>query len=215
MSAAIPANAGTTIYGTKVGMTRVFDGNEAVAVTVIECQPNDIVELKTVEKHGHAALKVAVGEKRRKPTKALAGEFKKADVAPRLFLREVPVPSAMKPDEVKPGARLQVSLLDSKKLVSVTGIIKGRGFAGVMKRHNFKGHKMTHGTMGHRGPGSIGCRMDPGRVWKGKRMAGHYGDEQVTISNLKIVSIDAESHLVVVKGAIPGPNGGLVAIKQA
>jgi large subunit ribosomal protein L3 len=86
----------------------------------------------------------------------------------------------------------------------------------VMKRHNFKGHKMTHGTMGHRGPGSIGCRMDPGRVWKGKRMAGHYGgDEQVTISNLKIVSIDAESHLVVVAGAIPGPNGGLVAIKQA
>jgi large subunit ribosomal protein L3 len=203
------------IYGTKVGMTRVFDGNEAVAVTVIECLPNDIVELKTVEKHGHAALKVAVGEKRRKPTKALAGEFKKADVAPRLFLREVPVPSSMKADEVKPGARLQVSLLDSKKLVSVTGEIKGRGFAGVMKRHNFKGHKMTHGTMGHRGPGSIGCRMDPGRVWKGKRMAGHYGDEQVTISNLKIVSIDAESHLVVVKGAIPGPNGGLVAIKQA
>lgn len=203
------------IYGTKVGMTRVFDGNEAVAVTVIECLPNDIVELKTVEKHGHAALKVAVGDKRRKPTKALAGEFKKADVAPRLFLREVPVPSSMKADEVKPGARLQVSLLDSKKLVSVTGEIKGRGFAGVMKRHNFKGHKMTHGTMGHRGPGSIGCRMDPGRVWKGKRMAGHYGDEQVTISNLKIVSIDAESHLVVVKGAIPGPNGGLVAIKQA
>jgi large subunit ribosomal protein L3 len=203
------------IYGTKVGMTRVFDGNNAVAVTVVECLPNDIVELKTVEKHGHAALKVAVGDKRRKPTKALAGEFKKADVAPRLFLREVPVPTGLKADEVKLGARLQVSLLDAKKLVSVTGEIKGRGFAGVMKRHNFKGHKMTHGTMGHRGPGSIGCRMDPGRVWKGKRMAGHYGDEQVTISNLKIVSIDAESHLVVIAGAIPGPNGGLVAIKQA
>ena len=203
------------IYGTKVGMTRVFDGNEAVAVTVIECLPNDIVELKTIEKHGHAALKVAVGDKRRKPTKALAGEFKKADVAPRLFLREVPVPTGLKADEVKLGARLQVSLLDAKKLLSVTGEIKGRGIAGVMKRHNFKGHKMTHGTMGHRGPGSIGCRMDPGRVWKGKRMAGHYGDEQVTISNLKIVSIDAESHLVVIAGAIPGPNGGLVAIKQA
>src|ERR1043165_2986671 len=100
------------IYGTKVGMTRVFDGNEAVAVTVIECLPNDIVELKTIEKHGHAALKVAVGDKRRKPTKPLAGEFKKADVAPRLFLREVPVPTGMKADEVKLGARLQVSLLD-------------------------------------------------------------------------------------------------------
>jgi large subunit ribosomal protein L3 len=202
------------IFGTKVGMTRIFDGNDSVAVTVVECLPNDIVELKTVEKHGHSAVKVAVGAKRRKPTKPLAGEFKKADVAPRRFLREVPVPASLK-DTAKPGVRLQVSLLDASKLVSVTGETKGRGFTGVMKRHNFSGHKMTHGTMGHRTPGSIGCRMDPGRVWKGKRMAGHYGEEQVTISNLKIVSIDAESHLVVIKGAIPGPNGGLVAIKQA
>ena len=203
------------IFGTKVGMTRIFDGNDSVAVTVIECLPNDIVELKTVEKHGHSAIKVAVGAKRRKPTKPIAGEFKKADVAPRRFLREVPVPASLKAEDVKHGARLVVSLLDASKMVSITGQTKGRGFTGVMKRHNFSGHKMTHGTMGHRTPGSIGCRMDPGRVWKGKRMAGHYGDEQVTISNLKIVSIDAESHLVVIKGAIPGPNGGLVSIKQA
>jgi large subunit ribosomal protein L3 len=203
------------IFGTKVGMTRIFDGNDSVAVTVIECLPNDIVELKTVEKHGHSAIKVAVGAKRRKPTKPIAGEFKKADVAPRRFLREVPVPASLKAEDVKLGARLVVSLLDKSKMVSITGQTKGRGFTGVMKRHNFSGHKMTHGTMGHRTPGSIGCRMDPGRVWKGKRMAGHYGDEQVTISNLKIVSIDAESHLVVIKGAIPGPNGGLVSIKQA
>lgn len=203
------------IFGTKVGMTRIFDGNDSVAVTVIECLPNDIVELKTIEKHGHSAIKVAVGAKRRKPTKPIAGEFKKADVAPRRFLREVPVPVSLKAEDVKLGARLVVSLLDASKLVSITGQTKGRGFTGVMKRHNFSGHKMTHGTMGHRTPGSIGCRMDPGRVWKGKRMAGHYGDEQVTISNLKIVSIDAESHLVVIKGAIPGPNGGLVSIKQS
>lgn len=203
------------IFGTKVGMTRIFDGNDSVAVTVIECLPNDIVELKTVEKHGHSAIKVAVGAKRRKPTKPIAGEFKKADVAPRRFLREVPVPASLKAEDVKLGARLVVSLLDASKMVSITGQTKGRGFTGVMKRHNFSGHKMTHGTMGHRTPGSIGCRMDPGRVWKGKRMAGHYGDEQVTISNLKIVSIDAESHLVVIKGAIPGPNGGLVSIKQS
>jgi large subunit ribosomal protein L3 len=203
------------LYGTKVGMTRVFDGNQAIAVTVIECMPNDIVEIKTAEKHGHSAVKVAVGPKSRTATKPLAGEYKKADVAPRRFLREIPVPAGLKAEDVKAGTRLQVSLLDTKKLVSVTGETKGRGFAGVMKRHNFKGHKMTHGTMGHRGPGSIGCRMDPGRVWKGKRMAGHYGTEQVTIKNLQIVSIDAESNLVVIKGAIPGPNGGLVAIKQA
>jgi large subunit ribosomal protein L3 len=203
------------LYGTKVGMTRVFDGNTSVAVTVIECLPNDIVEIKTAEKHGHDAVKVAVGHKRRKPSKPLAGEFKKADVAPRRFMREIPVPASLKAEELKPGARLQVSLLDTAKLVAVTGHTKGRGFTGVMKRHNFSGHKMTHGTMGHRGPGSIGCRMDPGRVFKNMKMAGHYGDEQVTIKNLKIVSIDTESHLVVIAGAIPGPNGGLVAIKQA
>ena len=206
---------GIALYGTKVGMTRIFDDGLAVAVTVIECLPNDVVEIKTAEKHGHSAVKVAVGAKKRKPTKALAGEFKKADVAPRRFLREIPIPESMKPDEVKLGAKLQVTLLDAKKLVSVTGVSKGTGFTGVMKRHNFSGHKMTHGSMNHRGPGSIGCRMDPGRVFKGKRMAGHDGDTQVTIPNLKIVSIDAESHLVVIKGAIPGPNGGLVAIKQA
>jgi large subunit ribosomal protein L3 len=202
------------LYGTKVGMTRVFDGDVAVSVTVIEVLSNDIVEVKTAEKHGHAAVKVAVGEKKRKPTKALAGEFKKADVAPRRHLREVPIPEGFKPEEVKPGAKLQVTLLDIKKLVSVTGRTKGCGFTGVMKRHNFSGHKMTHGSMSHRGPGSIGCRMDPGRVFKNMKMAGHYGDEQVTVRNLKIVNIDAESNLLVIRGAIPGPKGGLVAIKQ-
>lgn len=202
------------LYGTKVGMTRVFDGDVAVPVTVIEVLSNDVVEIKTAEKHGHAAVKVAVGSKRRKPSKALAGEYKKADVAPRRFLREIPVPAGLKQDDVKLGAKLQVTLLDVTKLVSITGQTKGRGFTGVMKRHNFSGHKMTHGSMSHRGPGSIGCRMDPGRVFKNMKMAGHYGDEQVTIRNLKIVNIDAESNLLVIKGAIPGPNGGLVAIKQ-
>jgi large subunit ribosomal protein L3 len=202
------------LYGTKVGMTRVFDGDVVVPVTVIQVLPNEIVEIKTAAKHGHDALKVAVGAKRRKPTKALAGEFKKADVAPRRFMREVPLVDGAKL-EAKPGAKLTVALLDAAKMVDVCGHTKGRGFTGVMKRHNFSGHKMTHGAMGHRTPGSIGCRMDPGRTFKGKRMAGHYGNEQVTIKNLKIVSIDAEQHLVVVRGAIPGPNGGLVSIKQA
>ena len=217
MATATPANPAKPgaekqkiLYGTKVGMTRIFDGDFAVGVTVIQVLPNEIVEIKTADKHGHDALKVAVGPKRRKPSKPVAGEFKKADVAPRRFLREIPLIG----DESKLGVKLTVALLDQAKLVDVSGIIKGRGFAGVMKRHNFSGHKMTHGSMSHRGPGSIGCRMDPGRTFKGMRMAGHWGDEQVTIKNLKIVSIDAEQHLVVVKGAIPGPNGGLVAIKQ-
>ena len=200
------------IYGTKVGMTRVFDGDVAVPVTVIQVLPNEVVEVKTTDKHGHDAIKVAVGPARKKPTKSIAGEFKKADVAPRRFLREVPLIAGV---EAKAGSKITVSALDIAKLVDISGIIKGRGFAGVMKRHNFKGHKMTHGSMSHRGPGSIGCRMDPGRVFPGMRMAGHWGNEQVTIKNLKIVSLDTEQHLVVIRGAIPGPNGGLVAIKQA
>ncbi len=197
------------LYGTKVGMTRVFAGDQVVPVTVIQCLPNDVVEVKTAEKHGYVALKVAVGEKRRKPIKALAGEYKKADVAPRRHLREVPVV-----DGVAAGGKVTVSALDLAKICDISGTIKGRGFAGVMKRHNFSGHKATHGTCKHRGPGSIGCRMDPGRVFKNKRMAGHWGNEQVTIKNLSIVSVDADKHIVVVKGAIPGPNGGLVWITQ-
>ncbi|MBA3686019.1 MAG: 50S ribosomal protein L3 [Planctomycetes bacterium] len=197
------------IYGTKVGMSRIFDGDQAIPVTVIEVQPNEIVEVKTAEKHGYQAVKVAVGKKRRKPTKALAGEFKKSDVAPRRFLREIPTV-----DGAVAGGKVGVGILDIKVLVDVSGLIKGRGFAGVMKRHNFSGHKATHGTCKHRGPGSIGCRMDPGRVFKNKRMAGHWGNEQVTVRNLRIVSIDAEKNILVLKGAIPGANGGLVAIKQ-
>jgi large subunit ribosomal protein L3 len=202
------------LYGTKVGMTRVFDGDIVVPVTVIQVLPNEVIEVKTADKHGHDAIKVAVGGKKRKPNKALAGEFKKADVAPRHFMREIPV-IAGDSEQKKAGAKLTVALLDLAKLIDVIGQSKGRGFAGVVKRHNFGGHKMTHGAMGHRTPGSIGCRMDPGRTFKGQRMAGRWGNEQVTIKNLKIVSIDTEQHLVVVRGAIPGPTGGLVAIKQA
>lgn len=201
---------GATIYGTKVGMSRIFDGDQAIPVTVVEVVPNEVVEVKTAEKHGVAALKVAVGARKRKVTKALAGEYKKADVAPRRFLREIP-----QVDGVAVGGKVTLAVLDPKKLVDVSGIIKGRGFAGVMKRHNFSGHKATHGTCKHRGPGSIGCRMDPGRVFKNKRMAGHWGDEQVTVRNLVIVSVDAEKNLVVLKGAIPGATGGLVALQQA
>jgi len=197
------------LYGTKVGMTRVFDGDQVVPVTVIECTPNEVVQVKTKDHDGADALKVAVGARKKNTSKAIAGEFKKAGVELRSFLKEVPVQG-----EAKAGAKLTVSLLDAAKLCNIIGWNKGRGFAGVMKRHNFSGHKATHGTMGHRTPGSVGCRMDPGKTFKGQRMAGRFGSEQTTIKNLKIVSIDAEKNLVVVKGAIPGPNGGLIAITQ-
>jgi large subunit ribosomal protein L3 len=200
------------LYGTKVGMTRVFDGDIAVPVTVIQCLPNEVVQVKTKTAAGTDALKVAVGVRRRKVSKPLAGEYKKADVAPRQALRDVPVAQGV---EAKPGAKLTVQLLDAKKLCDVIGTTKGRGTTGVMKRHNFAGQLASHGAMGERRPGSIGCRMDPARIALGMKMAGVYGSERVTVKNLKIVSIDPENHLVVVKGAIPGPNGGLVAIQQA
>jgi large subunit ribosomal protein L3 len=201
------------IYGTKVGMTRVFQGEAAVAVTVIECTPNEVVQIKTAQNDGVDALKIAVGRSVKNRSKPVAGEYAKAGVKPRQFLKDVGVDS-LKGAEAKPGATISVDVLDPKKLVDVVGWNKGRGFAGVMKRHNFSGHKATHGTMGHRTPGSVGCRMDPGKTFKGQRMAGHWGCERVTIRNLVIVSIDAEKNLVVVKGAVPGPAGGLIALQQ-
>ncbi len=198
-----------TVYGTKVGMTRVFEGDVVIPVTVVQVEPNEVVEVKTNEKHGYAGLKVACGPKRRKPSKSIAGEYKKADVAPRRFLREVP---AMADTAV--GAKLTVDVLNAETMVDVTGTSKGRGFAGVMKRWNFKGGRGSHGCQGHRLPGAIGSRMDPGKVFKNKKMAGHYGHEQVTVRNLMVVKIDTENNLVLIKGAIPGPNGGLVSIRQ-
>lgn len=200
------------LYGTKVGMTRVYDGEIAVPVTVIQCLPNEVIEVKSKDKHGFDGLKVAVGKLRRKASKPIAGEFKKADVAMRQSMREVPVAAGV---EAKAGAKLTVALLDGKKLCDVVGNTKGRGFTGVMKRWNFSGQSASHGHMGERRPGSIGARMDPARVALGRTMAGRYGNERVTVKNLKIVSIDAEHHLVLVKGAVPGPNGALVEIKQA
>lgn len=198
------------IYGTKVGMTRVYDGDVATPVTVIRVIPNEVVEVKTVEKHGYEALKVACGQRRKKAKgKPLAGEFSKVDAAPRQFLREIPlVPGS------ETGAKIGVDQLSPDALVDVTAVSKGKGFAGVMKRHNFGGHRATHGTQKHRGPGAIGCRMDPGKVFKNKKMAGHMGSEQVTVRNLAIVRIDADQDLLVLRGAVPGPNGGLVGIRQ-
>lgn len=198
------------IYGTKIGMTRVWDGDVALPVTVIEVEPNEVVELKTEDKHNYSALKVACGPKLKKvKSKPSAGEFKKAEVEPRRFLREVPVV-----DGVEVGGKITVEVLNGEATCDVTATSKGHGFAGVMKRHNFGGHRATHGTQKHRGPGAIGCRMDPGKVFKNKRMAGHYGDERVTVRNLSIVNIDAEKNLVILKGAVPGPKGGLVCIRQ-
>lgn len=198
------------IYGTKVGMTRVYDGDVETPVTVIEVQPNEVVEVRTKDKHGYDAFKVACGPKKKKLSKALAGEYKKADVAPRRFLREIPAV-----DGVEIGGRVTVEVINAEANVDVHANSKGRGFAGGMKRHNFAGQPASHGvTKSHRGVGAIGCRMDPGKVFKNKKMPGHYGDKQITVSNLRIVKVDAENNLLLIKGSVPGPNGGLVNISQ-
>ncbi|MFW5698386.1 MAG: 50S ribosomal protein L3 [Planctomycetota bacterium] len=198
------------VWGTKVGMTRVYEGERATSVTVVQVLPNEVVEVKTADKHGYDALKVAVGQRKspKRLSKAVRGEYKQADVAPRRFLREIPVIEG-----VEVGGKVTVEQLGEAKTVDVSGTSKGRGFAGVMKRHNFSGHCATHGVQHHRGGGSIGCRMDPGKVFKNKRMAGHMGAERVTVRNLSVLQVDAEQHLVLIRGAIPGPNGGLVSIR--
>lgn len=201
---------GVAIYGTKVGMTRIYDGDIETPVTVIEIQPNEVLEIRTKDKHGYDAFKVACGPKKKKPTKPLAGEYKKADVAPRRFMREIPAV-----DGVEVGGKVTVEVINIDAKVNVHAYSKGHGFAGVMKRHNFAGQPASHGvTKSHRGGGAIGCRMDPGRVFKNKKMPGHYGDKQITVSNLRVVKVDAENNLLLIKGSIPGPNGGLVNISQ-
>jgi len=197
------------IWGTKVGMTRIFDGDVELPVTVVEIQPNEVVEIKTADKHGYEALKVACGQPKKKVTKSLRGEFQKADVAPRRFLREIPAVA-----EAELGSKVTVELLNPERTCDISGTSKGRGFTGTVKRHNFSMRPATHGHKGPRLPGSIGCRMDPGKVFKGKKMAGQHGNQRVTVRNLAIVKIDAEKNIVLIKGAVPGPNGGLVHIRQ-
>jgi large subunit ribosomal protein L3 len=201
------------LYGTKLGMTRVFQGDVATPVTVIQVLPNQVVEVKTVAKHGYAALKVACGPERKlkRLKKGVRGEFAKTDVPPRQYLREIP---AVEGKEV--GRTVTVGeVFVAGTIVDVSAVSKGHGFAGVMKRHNFGGHCTSHGVQKHRGGGSIGCRMDPGKVHKNKRMGGHFGVDMVTIRNLDLIQVDAERHLLLVKGSVPGPRGGLVSVRQA
>jgi len=206
--------ASKAIVGEKVGMTQVWDEqNRLVPVTVVKIAPLRVVRVKTPESDGYSAVQVTYGTRRPSTlTKPEQGQFSKASVDPGVRLVELRLDDT---SGYTVGQEIKADVLAAGERVDVTAVSKGKGFAGGMKRHNFSGHKATHGTCKHRGPGSIGCRLDPGKVWKGKRMAGHWGDEQVTVRNLKIMSVDAEKNLVVLKGAIPGATGTLVTLKQA
>ena len=200
------------IIGKKVGMTQLFDENgKVIPVTVVEAGPCVVVQKKTVEKDGYAAVQVGFGDvKVTRVNKPLAGHFKKADVAPKKVLKEFRLADT---DSLSVGDILKADVFAAGDRVDVVGTSKGKGTAGAIKRWNFGRLKESHGT----GPvarhaGSLGACSDPSRVYKGKKLAGHLGAERVTIQNLDVVKVDADNNLIAVKGAIPGPRGGIVVL---
>jgi large subunit ribosomal protein L3 len=203
------------IVGEKVGMTQVWGAdNRVVPVTVLRVQPARIVQVKTTERDGYTAVQVTYGQKKAtKLTKPEAGHFAKADVAPGIRLVELRLDSV---DGMEVGQEIGADTLEAGQKVDVTAVSRGKGFAGTMKRHNFSGQGASHGNhKHHRAPGSIGSCSFPGRVFKGLKMSGHMGHEQVTTLNLEVVEADAERGLVLVKGSVPGPNGGVVIVRNA
>ena len=203
------------IVGEKVGMTQVWaDDNRVVPVTVLRVEPARIVQIKTSERDGYAAVQVTYGSKdAKKLSKPEAGHFAKAGVDAGRRLVELRLDSV---DGFEVGQEIAVDVLAKGQKVDVTAISRGKGFAGGMKRHNFNGQGASHGNhKHHRAPGSIGSCSFPGRVFKGLRMSGHMGHEQVTTLNLEVVQADAERGLLLVKGSVPGPNGGVVIVRNA
>jgi large subunit ribosomal protein L3 len=202
------------LIGRKLGMTRIFgDDGSVVPVSVIVATPNSITRLRTPEQDGYAALQLGAGEARR-VTKPVAGQFAHLDKALQkpASVREVRVDSL---EGYEVGQTLDVSLFEPGDLVDVIGVSKGRGFAGTIARHHFKRGPKTHGSTNYRAPGSIGAGTTPGRVFKGTRMGGHMGDERVTVKRLKVVRVDAERNLILVKGAIPGARNALLLVQKA
>ena len=195
-------------------MTRIFeDDGSVVPVSVIEATPNTVTRLRDVEKDGYVAVQLGAGVARRS-TKPVAGQFKHLDkeLQRPKHVREVRVEAT---DEFEVGQQLSVDLFEAGELVDVTGVSKGHGFTGVIARHHFKRGPKSHGSDHHRAPGSIGAGTYPGRVWKGTRMAGHMGNERVTVKKLKVVKIDPERNLILVKGAVPGARNGLLLVQKA
>jgi large subunit ribosomal protein L3 len=205
------------LVGRKCGMTRVFtEAGESVPVTVIEVLPNRVTQVKTADKDGYRAVQVTYGARRPQlVTKALAGHYAKAGSAPGKALLEFRL-VGKEGEDVALGAEFKADLFKVGQVVDVTGTTIGKGFAGTMKRHNFGGHNATHGvSVSHRTPGSIGQRQTPGRVFQGKRMSGHMGVARRTTENLKVVEVDAERNLILIRGAVPGAEGGQVVVRPS
>ncbi len=202
------------IIGRKIGMTQIFDedGN-AIPVTVVKAGPCVVVQKRTPEVDGYSAVQLGFEEiPEKKVNKPLMGHFKKAGVGPFRILKEFRVENV---DEYEIGQKIDVSIFESGDVVDVTGWSKGRGFAGAMKRWGFRGGPKSHGSKFHRMLGSVGQHTEPAKILKGKKMPGRYGNERVTVRNLKVVKVDPDNNLVVIKGGVPGARGGLLLIRSA
>jgi large subunit ribosomal protein L3 len=205
------------LIGRKRGMTRVFtEEGDSVPVTVIEVDPNRIAQVKSQETDGYRSIQVTFGRRRGSlMNKPVAGHFARAGVEAGEGLWELRLPEGAD-EALEVGAELKVDMFEAGERVDVTGTSKGKGFAGTVKRHNFRTQDATHGnSLSHRAPGSIGQCQTPGRVFKGKKMSGHMGDERVTTQNLEVVRVDVERNLLLIKGAVPGATGGTVMVRPA
>jgi large subunit ribosomal protein L3 len=202
------------ILGRKIGMTQIYvEDGTAIPVTVIKAGPCLVVQRRTAEKDGYEAVQIGLVEERpAKVSKPEAGHFKKAGVAPVRRIEEFEIVAG---EELNAGDEIRASIFQEKDWVDVVGTSKGKGYQGVMKRHGFAGGRGSHGSMFHRAPGSIGSSAFPSRVFKGMRMGGRMGGERVTTKNLQIVKIDADLNLIYVRGAVPGPKTGYLAIRRA
>jgi len=203
------------LLGTKLGMTQLWDdNNRVVPVTVIAAGTNVVTQVRTPERDGYSAIQVGFGEiDGRKVTKPMAGQFERAGTTPRRHLVEIRTAAA---GDYTVGQELAVDTFAPGEEIDVTGTSKGKGFAGTMKRHGFSGVSASHGAhRNHRKPGSIGACATPGRVFQGTRMAGRMGVDTVTTQNLTVHAVDADKGLILVKGAVPGPKGGLVVLRTA
>ena len=201
------------IMGKKLGMTQIFDeSGKFIPVTVVEAGPCTVVQKKTVENDGYEAIQIGFGDiKEKKVTKPQQGHFKKAGVAFKRFVKELRLDDC---STYNVGDEFTAEIFAEGDKIDVTGTSKGKGYAGTVKRWGTHRGPMTHGSGYHRGPGSMGGCSDPSRVYKGKKLPGHLGNEQVTVQNLDVVKVIADKNLILVKGAVPGPKGGLLLIKN-
>jgi len=205
------------LVGRKCGMTRVFtEDGDSIPVTVIEAQPNQITQVKTVENDGYRALQVSAGRRKAsRVSKPQAGHFAQAKVEAGDLITEFRLDDG-DDGEFELGGELKVELFEAGQKVDVIGTSIGKGYAGTVKRHNFRTQDATHGnSLSHRAPGSIGQNQTPGRVFKGKKMSGHMGNVRSTVQNLEVVRVDAERNLLLIKGAVPGHRGGRVIVRPA